>query len=322
VIGRIVEVAGENRHLSMDRGFMVVRHQGNELGRIPLDDMAGLVCTAQGVTHSSNLLVALSDRNCPVVVCSSNHKPAAVLWPVDTHHRQASRFDGQVAMSKPARAQLWKQIVQSKIAMQAATLARCGKPSAPLTVMVRKVRSGDRSNVEGQAARTYWKLLMGDDFRRDTDARGINSLLNYGYAILRATVARQVMGSGLHPAVALHHSNGGNSMRLVDDLMEPFRPAVDLLVWHLVKDGIEEVGSTAKRFLASLPTRSLVTPEGISPLTLACQRLCVSLALRCEQSRDGLCLPHRSKRVLDSFLSEPRDEDEEGREIQASAGGA
>ena len=317
MIGRIIEVAGESRYLSMDRGFMVVSHKGNELGRIPLDDMAGLVCTAYGATYTSNLLVALSERGCPVVVCSSNNKPAALLWPVDTHHRQASRFDGQVSMSKPARGQLWKQVVQSKITMQAVALALCGKPSAPLSAMVRKVRSGDRSNVEGQAARTYWKLLMGADFRRDVDADGVNSLLNYGYAILRATVARQVMASGLHPAIALHHSNGGNPLRLVDDLMEPFRPAVDLLVWKLVRDGMEEVTPATKKLLASLPTRSLVTPEGISPLTLVCQRLCVSLAQRCEKSRAGLSLPHRHKRVLESFLMEPGVMDEESSMAEA-----
>lgn len=301
MIGRIVEVSGERRYLSVDRGFMVVSDRDEVIGRIALDDVAALVCTARSTTYSNNLLLALSGRGCPVVLCGTNFMPAAIVWPTDSHHRQSGRLDGQIAMSKPARGRLWKQIVRDKVRMQALALVKCGRPSAPLKAMVRKVRSADRGNVEGQAARAYWKLLFGGDFRRDPEGDGINGLLNYGYAILRSTVARHLMASGLHPGIGLHHSNDGNAMRLVDDVMEPFRPVVDCMVWRLNSEGFEGVDADSKRELALLPTRSLVTPEGVSPVSVVVQRLCASLAKCCEGGGTTLDLPASHKELLRSF---------------------
>lgn len=273
-----------------------------------MDDMAGLICTAHGATYSNNLIIALSGRGCPIVLCGPNFMPVALVWPTNSHHRQARRLDGQMNMTKPARARLWKQIVRSKIAMQAAAMAGCGLSSAPLLAMVRKVRSGDSSNVEGQAARVYWKSLFGRGFTRDKDGDGINGLLNYGYAILRSTVARHLMGAGLHPGIPLHHANDGNPMRLVDDVMEPFRPVVDCLVWSMTRRGLTKVGVETKRQLALMPTRSLVADAGISPASLVIQRLCVSLAQYCEDSHTPLELPHVNKGVLSALWDEDGEE--------------
>ena len=283
---------------------MVISHREVELGRVPLDDISGLICTAHGAAYSNNLIVALASRGCPIVLCGSNYLPAAVVWPTETHHRQAGRLDGQMAMSKPMRSQLWKQIVCSKISMQAAALALCGKKDAGLRAMARKVRSGDIGNIEGQAARAYWPLMLGPSFRRDQDGDGVNGLLNYGYAILRSTVARCLMGAGLHPGVSLHHANDGNPMRLVDDMMEPFRPVVDCLVWRLSQAGATEVDAASKRELALMPTRSLVMDDGISPASLVIQRLCTSLALAVEDRKAALELPHTSKGLLAALWDE------------------
>lgn len=291
MIGRIVEIEGAGRYLAVDRGFLVVRAESEEIGRVPLDDIAGLICNAHGLSYSNNLLLALADRGCPVVLCGHNHLPVAILWPVATHHRQAARMDAQLAAPRPVRKRLWKQIVQAKVGMQAEVLRLCDRPSAPLNRLVGRVRAGDPSNVEGQAARVYWKLLMGQGFNRDADGDGVNGLLNYGYAIIRSTVARHLMATGLHPGLPLHHANEGNPMRLVDDLMEPFRPIADAWVWRLLQQGTTTVGAQSKGALALLPVRTMLTEAGRSPLTLVVQRLCLSLAQVYEGQRTVLDLP-------------------------------
>lgn len=183
--------------------------------------------------------------------------------------------------------------------MQAAALRLCGKPHAPLTALVRKVQAGDKGNIEGQGARAYWSLLFGVSFRRDRDQPGANALLNYGYAVLRSIVARRVMGCGLTPGIGIHHGNAGNPMRLVDDLMEPFRPIVDIFVWRLMQDGVSEVTSDAKRTLGSLPTRTLHTNAGTSPVTVVVERLCQSFVGALEGGK--LALPHSRTDVLVSI---------------------
>lgn len=291
MIGRIVEIAGEGRYLHVDRGFLVVEHRGAEVGRVPLDDIAGLIANAHGMTYSNNLLVALAERACPLVVCGRNHAPVALLWPLEAHHRQGGRMDAQLSASLPLRKRLWKQLVQSKLDMQAATLGAYGQPEAPLRKLVAKVRSGDPGNLEGVGARRYWGLLFGKKFRRDQQADGVNSLLNYGYTVLRATVARHLIATGLHPGLPLHHANDLNAMRLVDDLMEPFRPLVDAQVRQLVDLGLYDVTAETKRELALLMSRSIPTPEGLSPIANAIERLCLSLAQVFEGGRSNLSLP-------------------------------
>lgn len=140
------------------------------------------------------------------------------------------------------------------------------------------VRSGDPENVEAQAARRYWPLLMGTEFRRDRNALGVNSLLNYGYAVLRAIVSRAICGSGLHPTLGVHHANQGNAFALADDLMEPYRPLVDRMVLNLMRSGQEEVNPKTKGRLAELGTLDLETSEGLSPVSVQISRLTQSLA--------------------------------------------
>lgn len=287
MIGRVVEIAGQGRYLHLDRGFLVVSKQGSEIGRTPIDDISALIGNAHGLSYSNNLLVALAERGVPFALCGRNHSPVAMLWPVQGHHRQAARMDGQCGAKLPLRKRLWKQVVQAKIGAQAAVLAHVGAPSNPVARYVGKVRAGDPSNVEGQAARVYWMLLFGRGFRRDRGMEGVNALLNYGYTVLRALVARHVMAAGLHPGIPLHHANAGNPMRLVDDLMEPFRPLVDVWVWRLLQEGCLEVDARSKRTLALLPTRTLRLPEGRSAVSNAVQRYAQTLA-QCFEGRKGL----------------------------------
>lgn len=291
MVGRVVEVATDGRHLAVDRGFLTVTEKGSEVGRVPLDDLAAVVANAHGLTYSNNLLVTLATRGVPMVLCGPNHKPAALVWPVDGHHAQAGRMSDQARASGPLKKRLWQQIVQAKILGQAGTLSATGAEAGGFRLLARKVRPGDPDNVEAEAARRYWPLLFGGDFRRDHDGGGINGLLNYGYAILRAATARAVMAAGLHPSLGLMHANRGNALVLVDDLMEPFRPIVDLEVHRLKREGIVEISPEAKTMLARIMVIDLAAEEGISPLMTCLERLANSLAKAYAGEGDRLALP-------------------------------
>ncbi len=315
MIGRIVEIAGDSRYLHKDRGFLVVSHRDVEQGRVPLDDVAALICNAHGLVYSNNMLLALVERGCPIVLCGKNHMPAGIICAVDSHHRQGARIDAQVAASLPTKKRLWQDIVRSKLGMQAATLGAYGLPEPPLRALIPKVTSGDARNMEGVGARRYWSLLFGKQFRRDQDGDGINALLNYGYTVLRATIARHLLATGLHPGLPLHHANDGNALRLVDDLMEPFRPLVDAQVRQLADLGRYEVDAGNKRELALMMARGIQTDEGLSPVTVAIERMCLSLAQVFEKQRKNLALPHDKAANVSAWLGSkamPTEADDDG----------
>lgn len=294
MIGRIVEVADDRRHLFVSRGFLVVQDtngERKELGQVPLDDISAVIANAHGLSYSNNLLVALAERGAPFVLCAANHNAVGMLWPVDGNFQQAKRFDAQLAASKPTHKRLWADVVRSKLRQQAAALEAAGAPVAPLAALASKVRSGDPENLEAQGARRYWGLLFGQDFRRDQNGSGLNSLLNYGYTVLRAATARAVVAAGLHPTLGLHHCNEGNPMRLVDDLMEPFRPMVDLLVWQLRQKGEHQVSPDTKRALVRSLYDDMQTCSGATPTMVCMQRLAVSLAQVYLGERNELDLP-------------------------------
>lgn len=294
MIGRIVEVADDKRHLFLSRGFMVVRETENdreELGQVPLDDIAAVIANAHGLSYTNNLLVALAERGAPFVLCAANHNAVGMLWPVDGNHQQAKRFDAQLAVTRPVQKRLWAEVVRCKLQQQAATLEAVGAPVAPLVALIKKVRSGDPGNLEAQGARRYWILMFGNDFRRDQMGGGINGMLNYGYTVLRAATARAVIAAGLHPTLGLHHSNAGNPMRLVDDLMEPFRPVIDLHVLQLQRLGEEQVTPDSKRSLVRSLYEDMQSSSGTTPVMVCMQRLAVSLAQIYLGERDKLDLP-------------------------------
>lgn len=294
MIGRIVEVADNRRHLFMHRGFMVVQDtegERKELGQIPLDDIAAVIANAHGLSYTNNLLVALAERGAPFVLCAANHNAVGMLLPIEGNFEQSKRIEAQIAASQPTHKRLWASIVRTKLEQQAAALAATGRPTAPLTALVSKVKSGDPDNLEAQGARRYWTLLFGDTFRRDQNAGGINGQLNYGYTVLRAATARAVVAAGLHPGIGLHHSHDNNAMRLVDDVMEPFRPMIDLKVWQLQRNGEHEVSPETKRALVRTLYDDMQTDAGVTPVMVCTQKLCTSLAQVYLGERDKLDLP-------------------------------
>jgi CRISPR-associated protein Cas1 len=306
VIGRIVEIAEDNRHLRLFRGFLVVEQWGQqreEVGRVPLDDIAAVIAHGHGLSYSNNLLVALAEQGAPFVLCGANHAPVGILWSTNGQHEQSRRMEAQVDCRRPLKKQLWARLVRAKLLAQAATLQSAGKSASPLLRLAGRVRSGDTGNLEAQGAAAYWRLLFGDEFRRDRDAAGINVLLNYGYTVLRACVARSVLAAGLHPGIGLHHSHDQNAMRLVDDLIEPFRPSIDLRVWQLAQDGVLELDRHVKRELVHCLYADLQTSAGTTPLMVCTQRLATSLALVLLGSRQQLDLPVREAVAIDRLVA-------------------
>jgi CRISPR-associated protein Cas1 len=277
---RIVDIATDGRHLSAHRGFLLVNEGHQEIGRIPLDDIASIVVHAHGVTWTTNLIVALAERGALMVLCGTNHSPVAVCMPLDGHHGQNAKMRAQWNASKPLTKQIWREVVIAKIVWQAAALKSRGVSADALLMLTRRVRSGDPDNIEAQAARRYWPLMMGKDFRRDRDAGGVNGLLNYGYTILRSLLARSVVAAGLHPSIGIHHANRGNAFALADDLIEPFRPLVDTLTLQLIGQGHIEVTPEAKQAFAGLIALDLPGPNGTTTVTIAATRLAQSLS-RC-----------------------------------------
>jgi CRISPR-associated protein Cas1 len=285
---RVVEIAEDGRHLSAERGFLVVSAGGAEIGRVPLDDILAVVASAHGLTYTNGLVVRLAERGAALVACGANHMPVAWLWPADGHHLQAGRMRAQLAAALPLRKRLWRDIVRAKILAQGAALGPAG---GGFLLLARAVRPGDPDNVEAQAARRYWPALLGAEFRRDPVGAPPNGLLNYGYAILRAATARAVAGAGLHPSLGLHHANAADAFCLVDDLMEPFRPVVDATVAAMLREGTRDVDPPAKRRLAALAATDLRTRRGVTPLATCLERLAHSLAAALAGEADALELP-------------------------------
>ncbi len=292
MIQRAIEITGESRYLHKEQGFLVVSDKAAELGRLPLDDLEVVLVAGRGVTCSGGLLNTLAERCIPLVVCDQRFVPASVLWPVESHSLQSGRIRAQADMSAPLRKRLWQQLVRAKIRGQVEALRLCtGQCSPRLERLAGSVRSGDPANAEGEAARVYWRLLFGPDFRRERDQGGVNALLNYGYTVLRSGVARAVMLAGLHPAFSLHHCNQRDTMPLVDDLIEPFRPVLDMLVYALVAKGPAALSPAAKERLVGVTGADMAYDGKSSPVSECLLRLTRSLADICEARRGRLVLP-------------------------------
>ena len=220
----------EAARLSLADGQIVVTQSAREV-RLPLEDVAWVVLDSPQVTISTTLLSACMEAGLALVLTDRSHSPSGVVLPFHRHHRQAEIAALQVRVSVPLQKRLWQTMVQAKIANQAATLAQTGQDASALRAMARLVGSGDPENVEARAARHYWGRLFADFVREDaSDWR--NKALNYGYAVVRSAVARGLVAAGLLPAFGINHHSAANAFNLADDVMEPFRPFIDLLVWR------------------------------------------------------------------------------------------
>lgn len=251
---------------------------------IPVEDIGVVVLDNKQITLTQGLMEALLANNTAVVSCAARSMPAGLLLPLSGNTIQQERFTDQINSSLPLRKQLWQQTIKAKIENQAAVLRKhTSAESKCMNVWASDVKSGDSDNLEGRAAAYYWKNLFVpyiDKFVRGRAAAPPNNLLNYGYAILRALVARALVSSGLLPTLGIHHHNRYNAYCLADDIMEPYRPYVDELVLSIVKSGqdYEELTKDLKAQLLSIPTIDVQISGKRSPLMIAASTTTASLA--------------------------------------------
>ena len=249
----------------------------------PIEDIGVVILDHKQITITQGALAALLENNCSVITCDSKSMPTGLMLPLSGNTTQNERFRNQLNASIPLMKQLWQQTVQSKIQNQASVLSFCRNLEVKcMRVWVNTVRSGDPDNLEGRAAAFYWKYLLGhiSGFTRNREGIPPNNLLNYGYAILRAVVARSLVSSGMLPTLGIHHHNRYNAYCLADDIMEPYRPYVDELVYALLaKRGLppEILTKDWKVDLLSIPTLEVKIGGKRSPLMVAVSQTTASL---------------------------------------------
>ena len=212
----------------------------------PIEDIGCVVLENQMISITLPLLNELVKNNVAVILCDNKMMPTSMLQNLDANTTQAESLKFQLAVTDPMKKQVWKQIIESKIKNQAAVLALAGKNKDILKPYYNNVKSGDSDNREGLAAKIYWNSLLGNSFKREREGGSPNSLLNYGYSILRAAVARALLGSGLLPNLGIFHKSRYNAFPLADDVMEPYRPFVDEIVYRLYENGITELNKESK----------------------------------------------------------------------------
>ena len=260
---------------------------------IPIEDIGVVVLDNRRITITSGVMEALLENNCAVITCNQKSMPVGFLLPLCGNTTQNERFRSQLEASLPLRKQLWQQTIKQKILNQEHTLRiNTDKETNCMRVWSNDVRSGDPDNLEARAAAYYWKNLFTEypNFVRDREGIPPNNLLNYGYAILRAIIARALVGSGLLPTLGIHHHNRYNAYCLADDIMEPYRPYVDQLVLDIIHSytEISDITREIKMQLLSIPILDVVINGKRSPLMIAVQQTTASLAK---------CFAGESKRI-------------------------
>jgi len=254
--------------LALADGQIVVSRDDGDV-RLPIEDVGWMVIDTPQVTLSTALISACMDAGMVIITTDRTHTPSGMLLPFHRHHRQAEIAALQTSISAPLKKRLWQSIIQSKITNQAAVLTGCGQDASALLAMTRLVGSGDPDNTEARAARAYWPRLF-VDFVRDDDTDKRNALLNYGYAVVRSAVARALVASGLLPALGVYHASVTNAFNLADDLVEPFRPFVDRMIWGMTDEGRTAEGGTTveerRKLAAVLTEKALFGTETVSLL--------------------------------------------------------
>ncbi|TBR19486.1 MAG: type II CRISPR-associated endonuclease Cas1 [Chitinophagaceae bacterium] len=256
--------------------------ESGETKNIPIEDIGLLILDNRQITITLPALAKCLAHNTALIICDETHHPTGLMLNLDGHSLQSQKFKAQINASIPLKKQLWQQTVLAKILNQASMLRRQGKENKLLMHYAQDVKSGDSENQEAKAAVYYWKNIFPDflAFKRDRFGLPPNHLLNYGYAILRALVARSLVGSGLLPTLGIHHRNQYNAYCLADDIMEPYRPFVDNVICAIIRNNgaLLEMGTEIKKNLLSIPALDVIIDGQKRPLMNAVQQTTASLA--------------------------------------------
>jgi len=281
MIRRTVEFSTPGTRLSVAHRQLVIERPDLPKATLPIEDLGVVVVDDVRASYTQSVFIDLLEAGATVMVTGRNHLPLGMMLPLDAHHVQTERHRAQVAVSEPTRKQVWRSLVSAKLAQQGQVLACFVGSDAGLIALSTRVRSGDPENLEAQGAQRYWPRLFGKEFRRDREADGINALLNYGYAVVRAATARAVVAAGLIPSLGVYHKNRSNPFCLADDLFEPYRPFVDWRVRLL----LDEQGAPPR--LDERPTRAALLSLFNETIMVGDRRLAVLPAI--EASAASLC---------------------------------
>jgi CRISPR-associated protein Cas1 len=308
MLRKTIEIATPGTRLSVAHSQLVIERPDLPRATSPIEDIGVLVIDDGRASYTQAVLIELLEAGATVVVCGRNHLPLGLMLPLEAHHALTERHLAQVAATAPTRKRLWGALVAAKIAQQGRALDAFGVSPNGLDAMARRVRSGDPDNLEAQAAQRYWPMLFGAEFRRDRAAEGVNALLNYGYAIVRAAAARALVASGLIPTLGVFHRNRANPFCLADDLMEPFRPLVDWRVRGLAQPGAATPSLDARptrAALLSLFNETISVAGRRAPLLLAIDTAAASLARALTSAERTLALPETMPLQPDEPEEEP-----------------
>lgn len=279
MIKRIIDIS-QKSYLHINNQQLIIEQQGVLTGTIPIEDLGVVILQHPGIVITQRVVIACQENNVVLVFCNERYLPYSVIFPlVDGNSLHSKIIQQQVNIKTTSKNRLWKSIVKQKIEEQATTLALCGVSDTPIRRILTQVKSGDKENHEAQAAQKYWRLLFGDSFRRDPNHEGLNAMLNYGYAIVRAMIARAIVGAGLHPSLGLHHRNQYNGLCLADDIMEPFRPWIDYLVLQYSLENPENctISKDFKQTILNLLYEPVSLGNRTLPLMIACHYLAASI---------------------------------------------
>jgi len=283
-------------YLRLEQEQLVIENsQTGAKATVPIEDIGYLILEHRQITLTHPVLARCLEHGVAVVTCDSSYLPNGMFLHLgQQHHLQGERFLQQITATLELKDMLWQQIIVAKITNQAILAKRTGHPRwRSIERLAHRVESGDRSNCEASAARHYWQYLFGETFRRDPDGAPPNNLLNYGYSILRAAAARALVGSGLFPLFGVHHRNRANCFALADDIMEPYRPFVDGLVWEIVHHETppNSLHPHHKRRLLEVLTLDTLVGSERSPLQIALSTTAASLAQCYSRKRNRLVFP-------------------------------
>jgi CRISPR-associated protein Cas1 len=278
MIKRVVEISNPAK-LSLKNQQMVIVRNGYDSTTIPIEDLGVLILNHPAISHTQKLLSTCLENNVAIIICDKKYMPSAIFMPLDGNSLHSKTIVQQIKLTEPTRKRLWQAIVQAKIREQAKVLHLTTGDNQALPAYASRVKSGDPENIESQASRIYWQRLFGKDFRRNPRGAGINTLLNYGYAIMRSAISRAIVSTGLHPSLGLHHHNQYNSFSLADDLIEPLRPAVDIKVYTLHKKTPQKLELTPhiKHTLLEILAQPFKINKSSLPLMVALHRYAASV---------------------------------------------
>jgi len=283
LIKKIIEISRERTSLSIKYGQLIIKQDGKETSSIPCEDIGVLLVDNPATNYTHSVFTELLKQGAAVVLCDGNHLPTGMLLPIESNSIQTERYAKQINAKEPLKKKLWQQIVKTKIKHQAKLIKDDTQIHKALTALLSQVRSGDPSNIEARASKLFWSAyIQGLEFRRDAEGGPPpNNLLNYGYMVMRAAVARAICSAGLLPSVGLHHRNRYNAFCLADDLVEPFRGFVEAKVKEIVEGGDwEELTQTIKARLLEVLYDEVEIADYKGPLMVGLHRTAASL-VRC-----------------------------------------